>query len=151
MAKNSQGSWNKKEIQKKKQQKKKEKEARREERRANAKEGNSFEIAYVDEFGNFTSTPPDPKNKVEIKEEDIQVSVPRHTTVREDPVHHGVVTFFNTSKGYGFIRDISTNESVFVHVNNTTEPIAENNRVTFEVERGPKGPSAVKVKISRDA
>ncbi len=145
----SQGTWNKKEIEKKKRQKKKEKEARREERRANAKDGNSFEIAYVDEFGNFSSTPPDPKNRVEVKEEDIQVSVPRATEIKLDPIRKGVVTFFNTSKGYGFIKDLETQESVFVHVNNTTEPIAENNRVQFEVEMGPKGPSAVKVKIAR--
>lgn len=145
----SQGSWNKKEIEKKKAQKKKEKEARREERKANAKDGNSFEIAYVDEFGNFSSTPPDPKNRVEVKEEDIQISVPRHAEVKLDPVRKGVVTFFNSSKGFGFIRDLETQESVFVHVNNTLEPIGENNKVTFEVEMGPKGPSAVKVKLTR--
>ena len=61
----SQETWNKKENEKKKEKKKKEKEARREERKANAKEGNSFEIAYVDEFGNFSSTPPDPTKKNE--------------------------------------------------------------------------------------
>lgn len=145
----SQGTWNKKEIQKKKQAKKKEKEARREERKANAKEGNSFEIAYVDEFGNFSSTPPDPKNKVEVKEEDIQISVPRHEFVKEDPIRKGTVTFFNNSKGYGFIKDQETQESVFVHVNNTLDPIAESSKVTYEVEMGPKGPSAVRVKLSR--
>lgn len=145
----SQETWNKKENEKKKQKKKKDKEARREERKAHAKEGNSFEIAYVDEFGNFSSTPPDPKNKVKVKEEDIQISVPRHTVSQADLIRKGVVTFFNDSKGYGFIKDLETHESVFVHVNNVSEPIKENNRVTFEVEMGPKGPNAVRVKISR--
>ncbi len=144
----SQETWNKKENEKKKQKKKKEKEARREERKANPK-GNSFEIAYVDEFGNFSSTPPDPSNKVKVKEEDIQISVPRHTVSKEDLIRKGIVTFYNDSKGYGFIKDLETQESVFVHVNNTTEPIKENNKVTYEVEMGPKGPSAVKVKVSR--
>lgn len=144
----SQETWNKKENEKKKQKKKKEKEARREERKANPK-GNSFEIAYVDEFGNFSSTPPDPNNKVKVKEEDIQISVPRHTVSKEDLIRKGIVTFYNDSKGYGFIKDLETQESVFVHVNNTTEPIKENNKVTFEVEMGPKGPSAVRVKVSR--
>ncbi len=144
----SQETWNKKENEKKKQKKKKEKEARREERKANPK-GSSFEIAYVDEFGNFSSTPPDPNNKVKVKEEDIQVSVPRHTFSKEDLIRKGIVTFYNDSKGYGFIKDLETQESVFVHVNNTTEPIKENNKVTFEVEMGPKGPSAVKVKVTR--
>lgn len=145
----SQETWNKKENEKKKQKKKKDKEARREERKAHAKEGNSFEIAYVDEFGNFSSTPPDPKNKVKVKEEDIQISVPRHTVSQADLIRKGVVTFFNDSKGYGFIKDLETHESVFVHVNNVSEPIKENNRVIFEVEMGPKGPNAVRVKISR--
>ncbi len=144
----SQETWNKKENEKKKQKKKKEKEAKREERKANPK-GNSFEIAYVDEFGNFSSTPPDPNNKVKVKEEDIQISVPRHTVSKEDLIRKGIVTFYNDSKGYGFIKDLETQESVFVHVNNTTEPIKENNKVTYEVEMGPKGPSAVKVKVSR--
>lgn len=144
----SQETWSKKENEKKKQKKKKEKEARREERKANAS-GNSFEIAYVDEYGNFSSTPPDPKNKVAVKEEDIQVSVPRHIVSQADLIRKGIVTFFNDSKGYGFIKDLETQESVFVHVNNVSEPIRENNKVTFEVEMGPKGPNAVKVKVSR--
>lgn len=144
----SQETWSKKENEKKKQKKKKEKEARREERKANAK-GNSFEIAYVDEFGNFSSTPPDPKNKVAVKEEDIQISVPRHIVSQADLIRKGIVTFFNDSKGYGFIKDLETQESVFVHINNVSEPIRENNKVTFEVEMGPKGPNAVRVKISR--
>src|SRR3990170_5413499 len=100
----SQETWNKKENEKKKQKKKKDKEARKEERRANAKEGNSFEIAYVDEFGNFSSTPPDPKNKVAVNEADIQISVPRHTVSETDLIRKGIVTFFNDSKGYGFIK-----------------------------------------------
>ena len=143
----SQETWNKKENEKKKQKKKKEKEARREERKANSK-GNSFEIAYVDEFGNFSSTPPDPTNKVKVNEADIQISVPRHAAPSPaDLIRKGIVTFFNDSKGYGFIKDLETQESVFVHVNNVTEPIKENNKVSYEVEMGPKGPNAVRVKL----
>jgi cold shock CspA family protein len=52
-------------------------------------------------------------------------------------------------KGYGFIKDTETQESVFVHVNNILEDIKEGNLVSFEVEMGPKGPSAIKVKVSR--
>ncbi|MBL6962774.1 MAG: cold shock domain-containing protein [Bacteroidetes bacterium] len=59
----------------------------------------------------------------------------------------GVVTFFNESKGFGFIKDMETQESVFVHVNNTLEEIKENNIVSFEVEMGPKGPTAVEVQL----
>ncbi|NQV14332.1 cold shock domain-containing protein [bacterium] len=59
----------------------------------------------------------------------------------------GIVTFFNDSKGYGFIKDSETKESVFVHVNNILEEIKEDNVVTFEVEMGQKGPAAVRVKL----
>ena len=143
----SQETWNKKELEKKKQKKKQEKEARKEERKANAK-GSSFEIAYVDEFGNFSSTPPDPKNKVEINEAEIQVSVPKQAPPsKADLIRKGTVTFFNESRGYGFIRDSETQESVFVHVNSTLDPIRENSKVTLEVEMGPKGPNAVRVKL----
>src|SRR5690606_26357843 len=101
----SQETWNKKENEKKKQKKKKEKEARKEERKASGK-GSSFEIAYVDEFGNFTSTPPDPSTRTKINEADIQISVPRHAAPSPaDLVRQGIVTFFNDSKGYGFIKD----------------------------------------------
>ncbi|HEX8037961.1 MAG TPA: cold shock domain-containing protein, partial [Chryseosolibacter sp.] len=94
----SQETWNKKENEKKRLKKKQEKEARKEERKANAKEKNSFEIAYVDEFGNFSSTPPDPKSKVAVKQEDIQVSVPKHAAPSAaDLIRKGTVTFFNES------------------------------------------------------
>jgi hypothetical protein len=61
----SQETFNKKEAEKRKAQKRKEKEQRKEERKANAKEGKSLEemMAYVDEDGNITSTPPDPTKK----------------------------------------------------------------------------------------
>jgi cold shock CspA family protein len=144
----SQETWNKKENEKKRLKKKKDKEARKEERKANAKEGNSFEIAYVDEFGNFSSTPPDPRNKVKINEADIQISVPKHVAPSAaELIRKGIVTFFNDAKGYGFIKDMETQESVFVHVNGLVESIKENNKVTFEVEMGQKGPNAVNVKL----
>lgn len=146
----SQETWNKKENEKKRLQKKQQKEARKEERKANAKAGNSFEIAYVDEFGNFSSTPPDPKSRATVNQADIQVSVPKHSgPSKADLVRTGIVTFFNDSRGYGFIKDSETQESVFVHVNGLIDPIKENNKVTFEVEMGHKGPNAVKVKVVR--
>ena len=104
-------------------------------------------IAYVDEHGNITDTPPDPSKKEEVNLEDIEVSVPKSDPNEEvDPVRKGTVTFFNDSKGYGFIRDSETKESVFVHINNVLEDIKEGNLVSFEVEMGQKGPTAVKVK-----
>jgi cold shock CspA family protein len=144
----SQESWNKKETEKKKEKKKKEKEQKREERKANAKEGKSFDdmIAYVDENGNLTSTPPDPKKKIIVNEEDIVIGVPKHQDVPAK-TRRGVVSFFNESKGYGFIKDLDSQESIFVHVNALADQIKERDKVTFDVEHGPKGLNAIGVKL----
>lgn len=144
----SQETFSKKEKEKKKQQKKKEKEQRKAERKANAREGKSLEdmLAYVDENGNLSATPPDPNRKTSVKADDIVLGA-RNTGPAEGPsVHTGRVTFFNTSKGYGFIKDDATGDSVFVHVNALTEPLNENDRVTFHTDRTPKGLSAVNVR-----
>jgi len=147
----SQDSWNKKENEKKRAKKKKDKEQKKQERKANAKEGGSFDdmIAYVDENGNISSTPPDPTKKTKIKEEDIQISVPKLGTIDPaDLIRKGIITFFNDSKGYGFIRDTESQESIFVHANNLETPVKERDKVTFEVERGPKGLNAIHVKLA---
>lgn len=144
------GSWNKKEIQKKKDLKRKEKEQRKLERKESGKSSLDDMIAYVDENGMITTTPPDPTVKVEVELEDIQISVPKDSEI--EPVsttRTGIVTFFNDSKGFGFIKDLKTQESIFVHVNGLIDEVKENNRVTFEVEKGLKGPIAVKVKIDK--
>ena len=142
-------TWNKKEREKKKQQDKKEKAERKLERKENAKEGRSFEdmLAYLDENGILSSKPPDPRKKVNIKLEDIEIGVPKQVPIDPaDLIRKGIVTFFNDAKGYGFIKDQETQESVFVHVNSLTEEIKEHNKVTFEIEMGPKGANAVNVK-----
>src|SRR5690554_1623121 len=146
----SQESFNKKEVRNKKEKKRKEKEKKRLARKENNK-GSSFDdmIAYVDEHGNITDTPPDPDKKEKINPEDIQISVPRGPLESEDQLHTGTVTYFNESKGFGFISDQQTKESVFVHVNNTLEDIREGNLVSFEKEKGQKGPIAVNVQVVR--
>ncbi len=144
----SQESYNKKEVRSKKEKKRKEKEKKRLEKREKESRGDLDNmIAYVDEMGNPTNTPPDPDQKQSVKAEDIEVSTPKQESVPYDPVRKGVVTFFNDSKGYGFIKDAETQESVFVHANNLTEEIKEGNLVSFEVVMGHKGPAAEKVKI----
>jgi len=142
-------TWNKKEREKKKQQNKKEKAERKLERKENGKESKSFEdmLAYPDENGYLSSKPPDPRKKVMIKLEDIEIGVPKQVPVDPaDLIRTGIVSFFNDSKGYGFIKDQETQESVFVHINSLTEEIKEHNKVTFEIEMGPKGANAVNVK-----
>ncbi len=147
----SQESFNKKEVQNKKEKKRKEKEKRRLARKEGEKK-NSLDdmIAYVDENGVLTSTPPDITKKTEVKLEDIEIGIPtRDPSDKPDPIRKGTVSFFNDAKGFGFIKDIETKEDVFVHVNNTLEEIKEGNLVIFEVEMGPKGPTAVNVKVSK--
>ncbi|MEP7373915.1 MAG: cold shock domain-containing protein [Chitinophagaceae bacterium] len=144
-------TWNKKEREKKKQQDKKEKAERKQERRENSKPGKSLDdmLAYLDENGNLSSKPPDPRKKITINVEDIEIGVRKQEPVNpEDLIRKGIVTFFNDAKGYGFIKDTETQESVFVHINSLSEPIKEQNRVTFEVEMGPKGANAVNVKLA---
>ena len=144
-------TWNKKEREKKKQQDKKEKAERKQERRENSKQGQSLDdmLAYLDENGNLSSKPPDPRKKITINVEDIEIGVRKQEPVNpEDLIRKGIVTFFNDAKGYGFIKDIETQESVFVHINSLSEAIKEQNRVTFEVEMGPKGANAVNVKLT---
>jgi len=142
-------TWSKKEREKKKKQIKKEKQERRQERKENGKLGHDPEsmYAYLDENGNLSSKPPDPKKKIVINVEDIEIGVPKHIDNPEDLVRTGTVTFFNNDKGYGFIKDQETQQSVFVHINSLTEPVKENNKVSFEVEMGPKGANAINVKL----
>jgi len=141
-------TFSKKEKEKARLKKSKEKKERAEERKANGSKGKSLEdmMAYIDEHGNITSTPPDPSKKIKINSEDIQIAVAKQEDIPYDAVRTGIVSFFNESKGYGFIKDMQTQESIFVHINALTEPLKENNMVTFETEQGPKGLSAVKVK-----
>jgi len=70
-------SFRKKELEKKKEQKKKDKQRRREERKSDA--GKSFEdmIAYVDENGVITDTPPDPDQKRKVDPDSIMISTPK--------------------------------------------------------------------------
>jgi cold shock CspA family protein len=142
-------SWNKKDREQRKQKARKEKAEKMQDRKENAKR-NSFDdmIAYLDENGNLSSTPPDPRKKVEIKLEDIQIGVPEYVPPTEaELTRMGKVTFFNTAKGFGFIKDHASQESIFVHANNLSVAIKENDKVTFQIEPGQRGPMAVNVKL----
>lgn len=143
----SQETFNKKELKKKKAKKKKEKaEKRQAKKEQDKKSGLDDMIAYVDEHGVISSTPPDPDKKEEVKLEDIEVGVPANREEDLDPIRHGKIEYFNDSKGYGFIRDKETRESIFVHINNVLDDIREGDSVIFEITRGPKGLSAENVK-----
>ena len=145
----SQQTFGKKEKEKKRLKKREEKAKRKEERKANSK-GGAFEdmIAYVDENGHLTDTPPDPANKVKVDAESIVIGIPKKEEQEpEDPTRHGKVSFFDTSKGFGFIIDSDNNEKYFVHVSGLIDEIAENDKVTYELEKGMRGMNAVRVKL----
>jgi cold shock CspA family protein len=142
-------TFSKKEREKKKSIKLKDKKEKAEERKANGSKGKSLDdmMAYIDEDGNITSTPPDPNKRRKIVAEEIQISVPKQAELTEaDKIRTGSVTMFNSAKGFGFIRDHVTQESIFVHVNGLTEEVKEGDKVTFETEQGQKGLNAVSVK-----
>ena len=146
----SQETWNKKEREKQKQKARKEKEERRKERKENSKGGDlQSMMAYVDENGIIMPTPPDPRKKIVVNVEDIEIGVPKQRPIDpQDLIRKGKVTFFNEEKGYGFIKDDQSGESVFVHINSCTEPIHQQSAVSFEVEKGPRGANAINVKLA---
>lgn len=142
-------TFSKKEREKKKSIKLKDKKEKAEDRKANGQKGKSLDemMAYIDENGNITSTPPDPAKRKKIITEDIQISIPKQAELTEqEKIRTGSVSMFNADKGFGFIKDHVTQESIFVHVNGLTEEVRENDKVTFETEQGQKGLNAVKVK-----
>jgi cold shock CspA family protein len=145
-------TWNKKERERNKQQKKKEKLERRQEKKLAPKGSHDLEsmLAYVDENGDLSSKPADPRKRITINAEDIDITSNRPTAANaEDQVQVGVVTLFKTDKGYGFIKNLDTQDSYFFHINSLIDQVKENNKVSFEVEKGPKGLSAVNVRVVR--
>lgn len=139
----------KKERDKKKMKKRQDKLEKMQERKNNNNRGKSLDdmIAYVDENGNISSTPPDMRNRKKVRAEDMQISTPKAVDI--DPatlIRTGVITFFNEAKGFGFIKDSQSQDSVFMHVNQLSERVKENDKVTFETENGPKGLNAVNIK-----
>jgi len=148
----SQQTFNKSEKEKKRLKKREEKrkkmEARKLEKEESGKKG--IEFAYVDHNGNLTDTPPDPSKKIKVKAKNIEISIPKTLeSDREeiDPVRNGTVSFFDSSKGFGFIVDLENQEKYFCHVSGLIDEITEGNKVSFELEKGMKGMNAVKVTL----
>jgi CspA family cold shock protein len=61
----------------------------------------------------------------------------------------GTVKWFNESKGFGFIAQDNGGDDVFVHFSSIQgsgfRSLAEGQKVTFEIEKGDRGPKAVNV------
>ncbi len=143
----SQQTYSKKEKEKAKLKKREDKQKKKDARKADKTPG--IEFAYVDYNGNLVDTPPDPSMRVEVEAEDIILGIPKQEEGdREafDPVRKGKVSFYDPSKGFGFIIDNENNEKYFTHVSGIIDEITENDNVTFELEKGQRGMNAVKVK-----
>ncbi len=138
-------TFGKREKEKQRQKEKREKREKMEERRANQAKGKTLDdmLAYVDENGNITSTPPDPEKRKLINAEDIEIGVPKREE-SEDSLHEGKIDYFDSSKGFGFIIQ-ADGLKVFFHVNGTNYPVKEGDTVTYDLERGPKGWNATGV------
>ena len=146
----AQETFNKKEKEKKRLKKREDKLKKKLERKANAEKPSSFEdmLVYVDANGQLTDTPPDPSQRVKVDAESIVIGIPKKEDRDEDevdPIRTGKVSFFDSSKGFGFIIDAVSGDKHFVHVSGLIDEIMENDKVTFELERGQKGMNAVRV------
>ena len=64
----------------------------------------------------------------------------------------GTVKWFNESKGFGFIAPSDGSADVFVHFSAITgsgfRTLSEGQKVSYEVEKGPKGPQAAQVQVA---
>jgi len=143
-------TFSKKEKEKKRLKKRQDKAEKMAMRKANAEQGLQLEdmMAYVDENGNLSSTPPDPKKKKATKAEDIEIGIARRSEAEEgDGIQSGTVTFYNETKGYGFIQEDGNGDNIFFHLSEVQGKIQQGAKVTFESENSPKGLVAKWVKV----
>lgn len=61
-------------------------------------------------------------------------------------MNKGTVKFYNSTKGFGFIKDAESTKEYYVNADGLKENINENDEVTFDLEEGKKGLNAVNVK-----
>ncbi|RAJ80247.1 cold shock CspA family protein [Chitinophaga dinghuensis] len=136
----------KKENRSKKAKSKEDKAQRAKDRKINNNKGKGLEdmLAYVDENGNLSPVPPKESRKVEIDSNDIRIgATPRET---EDVTRKGRVTFFNQAKGFGFITDDKSKQSIFFHINDLLESVKERDTVVYIQDKNAKGFFATSVR-----
>jgi CspA family cold shock protein len=62
-------------------------------------------------------------------------------------MNEGTIKFFNEAKGFGFITPNGGGQDVFVHATGLNGVVRENDKVSYSVENGQKGPTAVNVNV----
>jgi CspA family cold shock protein len=69
------------------------------------------------------------------------------TQFKMDTKNQGIVKFFNSEKGFGFIKHDDSDKETFVHVSGLINEIKEGDKVEFELQNGKKGMNAVNVTV----
>ena len=77
----------------------------------------------------------------------IKQLVNRILTSKYSIMKEGTVKFFNSTKGFGFIEPVDSDEDIFVHQSGLMDSIRDDDRVSFDVEQGQKGLNAVNVRV----
>ncbi len=144
----SKESFGKKEVRNKQAKKRKEKAERRlqkKEQKASGK-GDDDMFAYVDEFGVISSTPPVPRTEEELALE--QKKYERNTNfLVAGNSGSGTITKLFMQKGFGFITDKDTNESLYMHLNDCIDKVNVGDQVSYIIEKGVKGFKAQEIKL----
>lgn len=132
---------------------KREAKLKRKEGRKSTKSSFDDMIAYVDENGRITSTPPEVSaNDRKLKSASEQTSVVTADNVEagrsesNTNERKGRVEHVNAEKGYGFIKEAAKTDKFFFHVSGLLEAIQVGDNVVFELERGKKGYNAVRIR-----
>ncbi len=147
----SQETFSKKEREKKRLKKREEKSIKKSERKENQTGGDLDNMmAYVDEMGNITDTPPDTTKRKKVSLSSIEISIPKRTDEEQETEFVGIVIYFNEEKGFGFIKSDRSVENIFFHHKNVQSEVKKDNKVSFELEQTPKGLAAINVKLHKD-
>jgi CspA family cold shock protein len=62
-------------------------------------------------------------------------------------MNEGTIKFFNEAKGFGFITPDNGGADLFVHVTGLNGQVRENDKVSYDVTDGQKGPTATNVNV----
>jgi CspA family cold shock protein len=62
-------------------------------------------------------------------------------------MNEGTIIFFNEAKGFGFIMPSNGGADIFVHATGLNGQVRENDKVSYEVSNGQKGPTATNVNV----